>query len=60
MQSHFGGSLVQIARRGRLDYGDVLAAPVLGATKDLPTKYAKVVVTDDQGRFVMAMRSGSI
>src|SRR5260370_28987692 len=26
---------------------------VIAETKDLPTKYAKVVVTDDQGRFVI-------
>lgn len=26
---------------------------VVAETKDLPTKYAKVVVTDDQGRFVI-------
>src|SRR3954469_18123014 len=26
---------------------------VIAETKDLPTKYAKIVVTDDQGRFVI-------
>ena len=26
---------------------------IIAETKDLPTKYAKVVVTDDQGRYVI-------
>src|SRR3984893_7006804 len=26
---------------------------IIAETKDLPTKYAKIVVTDDQGRFVI-------
>src|ERR1700693_3448907 len=33
--------------------GPEAGAWVIAETKDLPTKYAKIVVTDDQGRFVI-------
>ena len=35
------------------DKGPEAGVWVIAETKDLPTKYAKVVVTDDQGRFVL-------
>ncbi|MGY8632039.1 carboxypeptidase regulatory-like domain-containing protein [Bradyrhizobium sp. 14AA] len=35
------------------DNGPEAGVWVIAETKDLPTKYAKVVVTDDQGRFVI-------
>jgi hypothetical protein len=35
------------------DKGPEAGVWVIAETKDLPTKYAKVVVTDDQGRFVI-------
>jgi hypothetical protein len=46
---------------GSDDIGGVVTGPkgpeagvwVIAETTDLPTKYAKVVVTDDQGRFVV-------
>jgi hypothetical protein len=53
-----GKSAVMI---GRTDLGGVVTSAkgpeagvwVIAETKDLPTKYAKIVVTDDQGRYVM-------
>ncbi len=46
---------------GETDLGGIVTGPngpeagvwVIAETKDLPTKYAKVVVTDDQGRYVI-------
>ena len=35
------------------DKGPEAGVWVIAETKDLPTKYAKIVVTDDQGRFVI-------
>src|ERR1700720_3200975 len=35
------------------DKGPEAGVWVIAETRDLPTKYAKVVVTDDQGRFVI-------
>src|SRR6202047_3435092 len=35
------------------DKGPEAGVWVIAETKDLPTKFAKVVVTDDQGRFVI-------
>src|SRR3984885_11053888 len=35
------------------DSGPEAGVWVIAETKDLPTKYAKIVVTDDQGRFVI-------
>ncbi len=35
------------------DKGPEAGVWVIAETRDLPTKYAKVVVTDDQGRFVL-------
>src|SRR4051794_3374350 len=35
------------------DKGAEAGVWVIAETRDLPTKYAKVVVTDDQGRFVI-------
>src|SRR5215475_3939985 len=35
------------------DRGPEAGVWVIAETKDLPTKYAKVVVTDEQGRFVI-------
>ena len=35
------------------DKGPEAGVWVIAETKDLPTKYAKIVVTDDQGRFVV-------
>src|SRR6478672_980890 len=34
-------------------YGPEAGVWVIAETQDLPTKYAKVVVTDDRGRYVM-------
>src|SRR3977135_582320 len=46
---------------GATDLGGVVTGPngpeagvwVIAETKDLPTRYAKMVVTDDQGRYVL-------
>src|SRR3977135_1238786 len=46
---------------GATDLGGVVTGPngpeagvwVIAETKDLPTRYAKMVVTDDQGRYVV-------
>src|SRR5258708_38363285 len=46
---------------GATDLGGVVSGPngpeagvwVIAETKDLPTRYAKMVVTDDQGRYVV-------
>jgi hypothetical protein len=46
---------------GPRDIGGVVSGPkgpeagvwVIAETKDLPTKYAKVVVTDDRGRYLI-------
>src|SRR5262245_11778342 len=46
---------------GESDLGGVVAGPngpeagvwVIAETTDLPTRFAKIVVTDDQGRYVM-------
>ena len=46
---------------GDSDLGGVVAGPngpeagvwVIAETSDLPTKYVKIVVTDDQGRYVL-------
>ena len=46
---------------GKQDMGGVVMGPsgpeagvwVIAETKDLPTKFAKVVVTDDKGRYVI-------
>src|SRR5258708_28047046 len=46
---------------GQTDLGGVVASPngpeagvwVIAETTDLPTKFAKIVVTDDQGRYVL-------
>src|SRR4051812_23902332 len=46
---------------GATDIGGVVTGPngpeagvwVIAETTDLPTKYAKIVVTDDQGRYVI-------
>ncbi len=35
------------------DHGPEAGVWVIAETRDLPTRYAKVVVTDDQGRFVL-------
>src|SRR3569832_470692 len=35
------------------DKGPEAGVWIIAETKDLPTKYAKIVVTDDQGRFVI-------
>src|ERR1700728_4922108 len=35
------------------DSGPEAGVWIIAETKDLPTKYAKIVVTDDQGRFVV-------
>src|ERR1700726_1741357 len=42
-----------IGGQGIGDKGPEAGVWVIAETKDLPTKYAKVVVTDDQGRFVI-------
>src|SRR5260221_13434698 len=46
---------------GQTDLGGVVTSPngpeagvwVIAETTDLPTKFAKIVVTDDQGRYVL-------
>src|SRR5258708_13960138 len=46
---------------GNLDIGGVVTGPngpeagvwVIAETPDLPTRFAKIVVTDDQGRYVL-------
>jgi hypothetical protein len=55
----------QVASRGAMIDGDVIAGVVTGAngpeagvwviaeTSDLPTKFAKIVVTDDEGRYLL-------
>jgi hypothetical protein len=48
-------------RIGKADLGGVVAGPrgpeagvwVIAETTDLPTKFAKIVVTDDRGRYVI-------
>ena len=50
-----------VVRRGDSDIAGVVASSkgpeagvwVIAETKDLPTKYAKIVVTDDQGRYLV-------
>ncbi|HXE37884.1 MAG TPA: carboxypeptidase-like regulatory domain-containing protein, partial [Azonexus sp.] len=52
---------VQAQKVGPADIGGVVSGPkgpeagvwVIAETTDLPTKYAKVVVTDDKGRFLI-------
>jgi len=53
-----GASVVEISSKdigGTVvgDKGPEAGVWVIAETKDLPTKYAKIVVTDDQGRFVI-------
>src|SRR6202012_1776791 len=42
-----------IGGQGGGDKGPEAGVWIIAETKDLPTKYAKIVVTDDQGRFVI-------
>jgi hypothetical protein len=52
---------IEAVRIGNNDLGGVVTGPdgpeagvwVIAETTDLPTKFAKIVVTDDQGRYVM-------
>src|SRR6187551_1212562 len=54
-------ALAQAPTIGATDLGGVVTVPggpeagvwVIAETTDLPTKYAKIVVTDDQGRYVL-------
>src|SRR5712671_7852069 len=56
-----GQSKSETVRVGNADLGGVVSSPngpeagvwVIAETRDLPTKFVKIVVTDDRGRFVL-------